>query len=396
MMHLQTNAAVSASTAGVRSRFKSLFGDCTGVFRAPGRVNLIGEHTDYNDGFVMPAAIGFYTYVAVGPRSDRKVRVFSENYGEAVEFKLDANPAGKTGSWSDYVRGVAGALESRGHRLHGADLVINGEVPIGAGLSSSASIEVAVALALLANSGIELDRLTVALSCQQAEHQWAGTMCGIMDQFISSFGQANQALMLDCRTLSYELLDLGSRAQIVICNTKVSHNLAGGEYNLRRQDCEAGVRHLKRFLPGIKALRDVTLADLELHREGLPEVTYRRCRHVIGENDRVQLAADALKSGDLVKFGVLMAESHASLRDDYEVSCKELDVMVDIASGIGGVYGSRMTGGGFGGCTVNLVSGDRVGHFRDVIAREYEQATGIVPEIYICQASQGAGPVPEE
>lgn len=394
--------AVKQATTGrftsieVREIFESLFGKCEGVYRAPGRVNLIGEHTDYNDGFVMPVAIGFYTYVAAARRSDRKLAIYSVDYQQTREFLLDEIRVETTGHWSDYVRGVAGVLQSRGIRLPGASLVIKGEVPIGAGLSSSASLEVACALALLAVSGVTLDPMELALACQQAEHQYGGTRCGIMDQFIANYGKSGHAVMLDCRSLDHQLVKLNGHAQIVICNTKVKHNLAKGEYNLRRQDCEAGVRHLQRHLPEIKALRDVTMAQLESHGGDLPEVTFRRCRHVIGENLRVQLAVEALNAGDLERFGVLMRESHNSLRGDYDVSCKELDTMVEIGSGIEGVYGARMTGGGFGGCTVNLVSSGSVEHFREIITREYERTTGIAPDVYVCEAAQGAGPAPEE
>lgn len=388
--------AAQALVGRLRSVFEQQFNGCADVYRAPGRVNLIGEHTDYNDGFVMPAAIGFYTFVAAGPREDQKLCVYSEDFSERREFDLSSVQPGPTAHWSDYVRGVAGALLARGHKLRGANLAIKGEVPIGAGLSSSASIEVACALALLGTAALQVDRMEVALACQQAEHQYAGAMCGIMDQFISCFGQAGHALMLDCRTLEHESLDLDGNARIVICNTKVKHTLAGGEYNLRRQDCEDGVQWLKPHIPGIRALRDVTMAQLEEFGKGLPGVTYRRCRHVIGENDRVRAAAQALKSGDMTRFGSLMGESHASLRDDYEVSCKELDSMVKIASGLDGVYGSRMTGGGFGGCTVNLVREDCVEQFKNVVGCEYEKATGITPEIYVCDAAEGAGSVPEE
>jgi galactokinase len=385
----------TSATSALREKFQERFHSESKIFRAPGRVNLIGEHTDYNDGFVMPAAIGFYTHVAVGPRTDRKICVYSVNFDEQIEFELDALKPGPTGHWSDYVRGVAGVLHQK-RPLRGANLVIRGDVPIGSGLSSSAAIEVSTGLALTQNSGINLDRATMARVAQQAEHEYAGAMCGIMDQFISCFGLAGHALMLDCRSLAFDPLPISSDVRIVICNTKVKHSLAGGEYNERRRDCEAGVRHLQRWLPNIRALRDVTLAQLEQFGRDLPEVTYRRCRHVISEDERVLAAAAALKRGNLAEFGTLMAQSHASLRDDYEVSCKELDAMVDIASKLDGVYGARMTGGGFGGCTVNLVQAPRVEEFKRAVAPQYERATGLVPEIYVCWAAEGAGPAPKD
>lgn len=360
------------------------------VFRAPGRVNLIGEHTDYNDGFVMPAALDFSTWVTVTPRDDRMVSVLSENFSENVEFDLDDPSAAARGHWSDYVRGVAVILERAGHRLRGASLSIRGEVPIGSGLSSSAAIEVATARALLENSEISLDRVEVAKICQRAENEFVGMRCGIMDQFISCCGQKGKALLLDCRSLFYELLPLPEEARLVICNTMVKHALAAGEYNVRRAECEAGVRYFACLRPEVSALRDVKEADLEEQVRDLPEVIRRRCRHVITENVRVLEAAESLQSGDLDRFGRLMNESHDSLRDDYEVSCAELDLMVELGRQVQGVFGARMTGGGFGGCTINLVKAENVEEFQRAVAQGYEQATGLVPEIYVCSAAAGA------
>ena len=381
------------TTSLVAHQFRELYGEPIGVFRAPGRVNLIGEHTDYNDGFVMPAALEFYTYVAAGPRTDRELSVYSIDFKETKCFHLDDLAGGPTGHWSDYVRGVADVVNASGDPIRGANLVIKGEVPIGAGLSSSAALEVATALALLANSGLTWSRVDVAKACQRAEHEYAGTKCGIMDQFISCCARANHALLLDCRSLEYELLRIEDRVRIVICNTMVKHALAGGEYNRRRADCEAGVRFLQRYLPDIRALRDVSPSQLAEYGVGLPPETYRRCQHVISENARVLEAAQALKDGDLLRFGVLMYASHASLRDDYEVSCKELDLMVELARKCGGVYGARMTGGGFGGCTVNLVDANAVEEFKAAIAGDYNDATGLHPEIYVCTAADGAAEV---
>jgi galactokinase len=381
------------TTSLVTHQFRELYGEPIGVFRAPGRVNLIGEHTDYNDGFVMPAALEFYTYVAAGPRTDRELSVYSIDFDETKCFHLDDLAGGPTGHWSDYVRGVAGVVNARGDAIRGANLVIKGEVPIGAGLSSSAALEVATALALLANSGLTWSCVDVAQACQRAEHEYAGTKCGIMDQFISCYARANHALLLDCRSLEYELLRIEDRIRIVICNTMVKHELAGGEYNRRRADCEAGVRFLQRYLPDIRALRDVSPSQLAEYGVGLPPETYRRCHHVISENARVLEAAQALKDGDLLRFGVLMYASHASLRDDYDVSCKELDLMVELARKCSGVYGARMTGGGFGGCTVNLVDADAVEEFKAAIAGDYNDATGLHPEIYVCTAADGAAEV---
>jgi len=361
------------------------------VFRAPGRVNLIGEHTDYNDGFVMPAAIEFYTWVAVSERRDRIVQVQSNLFNERAEFSLDALAEPPRKHWSDMVRGVAAVLQDAGNKLVGANLVIHGEVPVGAGLSSSASVEVAVAMAVLGISQVEVPPLEIVKLCQRAEHEYVGTQCGIMDQFIAVFGRSGGALMLDCRSLGYELLPIPETVRIVICNSMVKHELAGGEYNRRRADCETGVDILRQHMPNVAALRDVTIADLERYRDEMPLLIYRRCHHVVTENERVLSAADALRSSNLEQFGHLMYESHRSLRQDYEVSSAELDKLVEIASACDGVYGSRMTGGGFGGCTVNLVRSDAVDSFKAKIEQSYKLETGIVPDVYVCSAAGGAG-----
>jgi len=370
--------------------FGERLGTVTRVFRAPGRVNLIGEHTDYNDGFVLPAAIGFYTWIAAAKRDDRVLEAYSDAFDEKISWSLDALSGPPQRHWSDYIRGVAGALEGAGHRLAGTNLFIHGEVPLGAGLSSSASLEVATALALTSISGIALPRLELAKLCQSAEHEYVGTRCGIMDQFVVSFGSAGHALKLDCRSLEYELLAVPENLSLVLCNSMVRHELAAGEYNRRRADCETGVRLLQRYLPEVRALRDVTRGDLERYKHLLPGTVYRRCRHVVTENQRVLAAAEALQAQDAKRFGHLMYLSHASMRDDYQVSCKELDLLVDLAASSTGVYGARMTGGGFGGCTVNLVRADRASAFKAHIAQAYRERAGITPDIYICDPAQGA------
>jgi galactokinase len=357
------------------------------TYRAPGRVNLIGEHTDYNGGFVMPVAIDLYTQVTITSRDDRKLIIHSESFSDDVEFDLDDPHPMASGHWSDYVRGVAVTLERAGFKLTGAELEIRSTVPIGAGLSSSAALEVAAGYGLLDNSGIQIDRIELAKLCQQAENEFVGMRCGIMDQFIACLGRAAHALMLDCRSLEYRLLPLPPDVRLVICNTMVKHELAASEYNNRRAECEAGVRHFAKFVPSVRSLRDVTMNDLESYGRDLPKVIYKRCRHVVTENARVVDAAAALEHSDLHTFGDLMAASHRSLRDDYEVSCAELDTMVDLATQVDGVYGARMTGGGFGGCTVNLIKADRVEEFTQDVGRRYGEATGVTPEIYICSSA---------
>jgi len=382
---------------GLRADFQRLYDREPVIFRAPGRVNLIGDHTDYNDGLVMPVAIEFATYVAAAAREDRRVRVRSDNFNDSAEFCLDEVEVPQSSQWSNYVRGVAGVLLSENTSLRGVDLLIDSDVPIGAGLSSSAALEVASALALLGAANASMEMIKVVQLCQRAEHEYVGTRCGIMDQFVSCFGKANRALMLDCRSLAYELVRVPDEVRIVICNTRVERGLASGSYNDRRRDCETGVRVMQAHgLPSIRALRDVSMAELEGCQDWLPETVYRRCRHVITENARVAAAADALKTSDLRSFGALMYQSHASLRNDYEVSCKELDVMVEVARAVPGVYGARMTGGGFGGCTVNFVRTEAVKLFLATMEREYTRITARTPELYVCTPGDGAGRLLEE
>jgi galactokinase len=366
------------------------------TFRAPGRVNLIGEHTDYNAGFVMPAAINLSCIAKCSPREDRKLQIISGNFDDGCEIDLDDRNVSAREHWSDYPVGVAVMLERAGYRLRGARLELHSEVPMGSGLSSSAAVEVSTACALVANSGLTIDRRELALLCQQAENEFVGARVGIMDQFVSLFGSEQKALLLDCRSLEYKLLPLPLQVRLVVCNTMVKHDHASNAYNERRQQCEAGVKHLAQFVPNVTALRDVTFEQLEQFGRDLPEVIYRRCHHVVTENARVLAAAEALENGELARFGHLMAKSHASLRDDYEVSSRDLDLMVELASKVEGVYGARMTGGGFGGCTINLVDVEHVDKFTGVVAAGYEQATGLKPEIYVCEASNGAEEISHE
>jgi galactokinase len=371
-------------------KFRTRFGGSPALFRAPGRVNLIGEHTDYNEGFVFPAAIGFYCWVAIAPRNDRKLALYSENFDEAVEANLDELKIQATGKWADYPLGVAWALQQAGYVLRGANLYILGEVPLGAGLSSSAAVEVSTALALLDVAQGTAPTKKLALLCQKAENEFVGARCGIMDQFVSCHGREGSALLLDCRSLDFRVVQLPTAVHLVICNTMVQHKLGGGEYNARRAECEAAVRQLFSALPQIRALRDVSLVELENNRGLLSETIYKRCRHVITESARAVQAANALASGNLGLLREVMANSHRSLRDDYEVSCRELDIMVELANRQAGVFGARMTGGGFGGCTINLVSAAESGQFQRHVGAEYEAATGLKPNIYVCEASQGA------
>ncbi len=360
------------------------------VFRAPGRVNLIGEHTDYNDGFVMPAAVGFSTYVAIAARPDRKLVIHSEEFPEKFEFDLDHLPLQRSGAWCDYVLGVASVLTQAGHRLAGANVLVRGEVPIGAGLSSSAAIEVASALALLRLSGTQLPLPEIAKLCRRAENEFVGARVGIMDQFVSCMGKAGHAFLLDCRSLEYKFVPIPAGMELVVCNTMVKHDLATGAYNTRRSECEEGARLFARWDPEVHALRDVSVALLDQHKNDIPPAIWKRCAHVVRENQRTLDAAQALSAGDLDRVGKLMRESHESLRGLYEVSCKELDVMVESAHSLPGFCGGRMTGGGFGGCTVNLVREEHAPAFAAQITERYQKATGICPQVYLCAAEDGA------
>jgi galactokinase len=378
------------ATDRLREIFTNRFSASPQIYRAPGRVNLIGEHTDYNDGFVMPAAVEFFTHVAISPRDDRQLVIRSENYQEQVEYSLEHLPAHGKQHWSDYVVGVAKILQESGLACPGANLLIDGNVPQGAGLSSSASLEVAVATALLEGFALPMTSKELALICQRAENEFVGARCGIMDQFISRHGKSDSALLLDCRSLEYRVLPLPRDVRLVICNTMIRHQIAHGEYNQRRAQCEEGARLLAQQIPNVSALRDVAESQFEALAGNLPEVIRKRCRHVITENARVLRAGVALEGHDLEQFGLLMKESHESLRDDFEVSCAELDTMVELAGGVQGVYGSRMTGGGFGGCTVNLVREESVDTFVNAVREGYKKAVGIDPEIYVCFAADGA------
>jgi galactokinase len=363
------------------------------LYRAPGRVNLIGEHTDYNLGFVMPIALELACYAAVGAGSaPGRLRVYSEDVlkgGEwAADEILEAKPRG---DWSDYVAGIARELARRGFSIGARDVLIHSTVPVGGGLSSSAALEASFALAL-SDGAIAADRLEFAKMCRKSENEFVGIPCGIMDQFVSIFGKANAAIKLDCRSLEYETVPLPAGAVILAVNTMVRHELASSAYRDRVAECAAAVEYIQRRNPEVASLRDAVLAMLD---DAMPEVPRRRAQHIITENERVHEFAEACRSSDLARMGELLVASHRSLQRDYEVSCEELDFLVDAALDIAGVIGARMTGGGFGGSTVNLVNPASVEGFRAGIARRYQEKFGIVPVIYECRPSEGAGPVVE-
>ncbi len=374
----------------LRSEFRRRFGRSARLFLAPGRVNLIGEHTDYNDGFVLPLAIDRCTVVAAAPRADRIVRAWSAAMNAEVLVNLQDPPRARRGTFGDFVEGMARILEETGARLGGADLFIESDVPSGAGVSSSAALEIAVGLSLLAVSGETLAPEKLALAGQRAEHEYVGTNCGIMDQLVVALGRRGHALLLDCRSLDHELLPLDeARAVLLVSDTRVKHELASSGYNQRRRECERAVTLLQAELPGIHALRDVSAEDLLVHEHLLPEPERRRARHVVHENARTLLAADALRRHDLAALGALMFASHRSLRDDYEVSVPELDCLVEAAASCSGVYGARMTGGGFGGCTLTLVAPEHARRVSGELTRAMIRDFGREPSSFVIRASDG-------
>lgn len=368
--------------------FEHSFGyPATIAVRAPGRVNLIGEHTDYNDGFVLPCAIDYETVIACAQRNDRSIRVIAADYDNQQDiFSLDdVIVSDPTKPWANYVRGVVKHLLLRNSDFSGADLVISGNVPQGAGLSSSASLEVAVGKALTALYDLPLSGEQLALNGQEAENQFVGCNCGIMDQLISALGKQDHALLIDCRSLETKAVSMPKNAAVVIINSNVKRGLVDSEYNTRRQQCEEAARFF-----GVKALRDVSIETFNARQPGLDAVVARRSRHIISENDRTTAAAKALAAGDLKTMGVLMADSHASMRDDFDITVPAVDTLVDIVKSVIGEQGGvRMTGGGFGGCIVALIPEKLVDYVRHAVESEYSAQTGLKETFYVCQASLG-------
>jgi galactokinase len=379
-------------TDEIVAKYRELFGaEPEFVVRAPGRVNLIGEHTDYNDGFVFPAAINYEVVMAGAPRADGQVRAYSAIFDESDTFAVDVAVPSEDARWSNYIRAVAFILNKEGHGLRGMNVAVTGTVPLASGLSSSAAMEIASCLAFEAAGGFAVDPVKRALIGQRAEREFVGVQVGIMDQFISANGRAHHALFIDTRSLEYEAVPLPeSGVVLLIGDTNKPRGLVDSEYNTRRKECEEAVRILKQVLPDITALRDVTVEEFERHAHILPDVVCRRARHVITENDRVLQSITALKSGDIQAFGKLMNESHDSLRDDYEVTGPELDAMVDAARAVPGVFGARMTGAGFGGCTISLVMEESVEAFKQRVGAQYLEKTGLEATFHVCQASEGA------
>jgi len=384
----------TAMIDSVVAGFAKTFGDSNGVaiVMAPGRVNLIGEYTDFNEGFVFPMTVDRGIYLAIRKREDRKVRVASMRYDELVEYELDDFTTPEPGSWSSYVLGVVEELRSRGLLDCGFEAVVDGNLNLGAGLSSSAALEVATALSLQHIAGFELGAVDMVKLCQYVEHNYANVLCGIMDQFACGIGRSGHALLLDCRSLEFEDVPVAlGDYRIVIVSSEVKRSLTSSAYNTRRAECQEAVEHFHQYDSGVSALRDVTIEMFEKHGEGLSPVVHRRCRHVVGENQRALDATVALKADDLDKFGELMTASHISLRDDFEVSCPELDLLVELANSTDGVLGSRMTGAGFGGCTVSLVHRDSVEPLVDKLNKDYTARFDLTPGVFVLEGNLEAG-----
>ncbi|MCA9973344.1 MAG: galactokinase [Anaerolineales bacterium] len=354
------------------------------LVRAPGRVNLIGEHTDYNDGFVLPLAIERAVWIALRPRADDAVRLRSLDFADTAVFNLAHFEPGS--GWAEYVKGVAWALQDAGYALQGWEGVMAGDVPVGAGLSSSAALELAAARAFTAVAGLRWDPAAMARLSQRAENRWVGVNCGIMDQMISAAGQAGHALLIDCRTLDTAAVPLPAETAVVILDTATRRGLVDSAYNERRAQCEAAAAFFE-----VAALRDVTSAQFALRAAGLDAVTRRRARHVVTENERTLAAAAAMRQGDAARLGQLMNASHASLRDDFEVTNDALNQMVALAQRQPGCYGARMTGAGFGGCAVALVAADAADAFARTVAAAYAETAGLQPQVYVSAGAAGAG-----
>jgi len=359
------------------------------LFQSPGRVNLIGEHIDYSGGHVLPVAVDRSIFLSASIRNDRLLKFKSLNFNKEIVRSLDDITFRKEDDWANYPKGVVKLLQDSGHRLQGMDLLYEGNIPIGAGLSSSAAIELVTCYAFCSLCSINMKREDMALLCQKAENEFVGMRCGIMDQFIISLGQKGHALFLNCQNLNYELIPFKTNnVSIVVGNTNKKRNLVNSEYNKRRKDCEDGLEILRKYLD-VGYLCDVTPLQFEEYRGKLPDIIRRRCEHAVYENERVKKSVSALKKNDIDAFGNLLMESHNSLRDLYEVSCPELDIMVEESLKVEGVFGSRLTGAGFGGCTLSLVRNDRAEYFIQQVSERYYKRTKIKPEFYVCSVEDG-------
>jgi galactokinase len=373
----------------IRKQFFKGFNKHALVATSPGRVNLIGEHTDYNEGFVLPGAVDKKIYIAIAKNNNDVLNVIANQYDQKFSFSL--NDIQPVKGWATYLLGMIFNLQQKGFSITGIDVIVDGDVPLGAGMSSSAALCSAFGFALNELFDLRLSRMEIALTGQKTEHNFAGVQCGIMDQFASLHGKAGHVMKLDCRSLEYEYIPFNfPDYKIVLVNTMVSHSLASTEYNVRRKQCEEGVEVLKKFYPKINSLRDVTNEHLELHKKDLPEIAYRRCYFIINENERLLKGCNFLREGNLQAFGELMFIAHEGLSKWYEVSCKESDFLVEKAKSFKSVVGARQMGGGFGGCTINIVEADAVENFTLEISDIYEKQFKIIPSVYITQIEDGA------
>lgn len=389
--------SIAVNAEIIRDKFYKLYHEKPAVLiSSPGRVNLLGEHTDYNEGFVLPAAIDKRMFFAIALRGDRRCRLHAHDLGENFEFHLNELHRVEL-PWPNYLIGVAAQLQNAGYALQGFVCVFGGDIPIGAGLSSSAALECGLAFGLNHLLDLGIEPLQLIRYAQKAEHEFAGVQCGIMDQFANMFGKKSQVVRLDCRSMEYQYFPFDMTGyRIVLCDTKVRRSLAGSEYNKRREQCNRGVALLKEYFSEILSLRDVTAEMLEKHRHELDTIVYKRCKYVVEENRRVIEGCNDLSAGKLPAFGEKMYRTHEGLQHEYEVSCKELDFLVDLTRDDPAVLGARMMGGGFGGCTINLVKADAVEMFGKRIDREYEREFGKEPVIYVTQLSGGTGLLEDE
>lgn len=375
----------------VREKFNKLFGNDPLLILSPGRVNIIGEHTDYNEGFVLPAAINKFIAIGLAKNNTKTARLFASDLDQIFEFSVIDNSYSKNDmGWPNYIMGVVEQLKKNGHSIEGFDCVFGGNIPIGAGMSSSAALEGGIIYGLSELFNLDIDPIDMVHFGQDAENQFVGVQCGIMDQFINIFGKENQVLKLDCRTLKYDYFPFDNNDyHLVLCDSKVKHELSSSEYNIRRQQCEEGVRLLKKYKPEINSLRDVSSDLLLKHKDEFEPVIFKRCNYVVNENKRVNMACEALTKNDFAALGLLMFESHEGLQHEYEVSCEELDILVEQAKTIDGLLGARMMGGGFGGCTINLVEKEKAQDFAEQIAFKYNQVTGKDIAVYNTQIESG-------
>lgn len=375
----------------VEAKFRELFNESPLLIRSPGRVNLIGEHTDYNMGFVLPAAIDKAIYFAITPRSDDICNLHSIDFNDIIQYPVSSIKH-QDKHWANYLLGIVDQIQKLGHKIKGFNCVFGGDIPIGAGLSSSAAIEAGLAFAINKIFNLGIEKIELVKLAQRAENEFVGVKCGIMDQYINIFGAAHKVLRIDCRSLEYKYHPFTrDDLRIVLCNTMVSHSLASSEYNKRRAECEEGVKILKQYNPNISSLRDANVDEIEKYKGELPAFVYSRCKYVVEENERLLNACKDLDRNDFISFGKRMYGSHEGLRDLYEVSCKELDFLVDVAAKQPGVFGSRMMGGGFGGCTINIIEHDKVNQFISEVSGSYQKKFGKTPDTNICTIENGTG-----